>query len=143
MSRPASTKTGSVERSLEIFGDRWSILILREAFFGVRHYDEMQENLGIATNVLSGRLKRLVANGILCRRKDAEDGRRVEYRLTEKGLDLYPVTLALMQWGNRSLSDMPGRALALRHTPCGRRLKPVTHCAGCGEKVVPQDVSFG
>lgn len=143
MSRPASTKTGSVERSLEIFGDRWSILILREAFFGVRHYDQMQENLGIATNVLSNRLKRLVTNGILQRTKDADDGRRVEYRLTEKGLDLYPVTLALMQWGNRWLSDMPGRALALRHSQCGRLLKPVTHCASCGEKVRPQDVSFG
>ena len=76
----------SVARTLEILGDRWIFLILREAFFGVRHYDDFLANLGIATNILAKRLRILVENGIMERRKETEDARRVRYRLTEKGL---------------------------------------------------------
>ncbi len=91
----------SVARSLEILGDRWVFLILREAFFGERYYDRFRSNLGIATNILSKRLKSLVDNGVLEKQPDEADARRIRYKLTAKGLDLYSVTLALIRWGDR------------------------------------------
>ena len=132
----------SVERTLDILGDRWIFLILREAFFRVRHFDQFQENLGIATNILSNRLKILVANGILLKEKDAVDARRVIYRLTDKGLDIYPIVLALMGWGDRWLAGDAGPPLVLRHVSCGRDLLPVTCCGSCGEPVQARDVAY-
>ena len=132
----------SVARTLDIVGDRWIFLILREAFFGIRHYDQFQANLGIATNILSDRLKTLVKNGIMGRRKDRKDARRIQYRLTEKGLDLYPVTLALMQWGDRWLADADGPPLFLYHKTCGHDLTPVMCCAQCHQPVDARQVSY-
>ena len=132
----------SVARSLEILGDRWIFLILREAFFGVRHYDRFRLNLGIATNILSDRLKILVAHGILKRETDPEDARRVQYRFTEKGISIYPITLAFMEWGDRWLTEEAGPPLLLYHEKCGKRLKPVFCCAHCGEPVDARDVRY-
>ena len=118
MKKPNSIDTPricSVARTIDILGDRWIFLILREAFFGVRYYDQFLSNLGIATNMLSNRLKRLVENGIMEKNKDSTDSRRMTYRLTEKGRDLYPVTLAFMQWGDRWLADEKGPPLLLFH----------------------------
>jgi len=133
----------SVARTLEILGDRWTLLILREVFFGVRYYDELVANLGIATNILSDRLKALVKNRILSRKKDRRDGRRVVYLLTERGRDLYPVTLTLMNWGDRWLAGRKGPPLVLTHNKCGHRLKALMCCAACGETVDPREVSVG
>lgn len=94
-------QTCSIASALDLLGDRWTILIVRDAMFGVRHFEEFQQRLGIARNVLSARLARLVAEGILSRRRDPADGRRLQYRLTDKGRDLLPVLLALRQWGER------------------------------------------
>lgn len=90
-----------VAQTLERIGEWWTLLIVREAFLGRRRFGEFQQHLGIARNVLSARLRKLVAEGILERRASPDDGREVEYRLTEKGRDLMPVLLALAQWGER------------------------------------------
>jgi DNA-binding HxlR family transcriptional regulator len=88
-------------QTLEIIGEWWSLLILREAFFGVRQFGEFERRLGIAKNVLSSRLKHLVEAGVLERRPSRDDARQIEYRLTERGKDLAPVLVALSQWGER------------------------------------------
>ncbi|MDO9264136.1 MAG: helix-turn-helix domain-containing protein, partial [Desulfosalsimonadaceae bacterium] len=128
---PSDQRICSVARALDILGDRWIFLILREAFFGVRYYDEFLSNLGIATNILSDRLKRMVENNIMEKQKDSTDSRRMKYRLTDKGRDLYPVTLAFMQWGDRWLADENGPPLLLHHTLCDHPLTPVMCCAHC------------
>ena len=93
--------------ALEVVGERWSFLILRGAFNGLRHFEEFQTNLGIARNILSNRLGRLVEHGILRRDPDPADRRKVTYRLTDKGRDLLPVLLSLRQWGERWISGHP------------------------------------
>ena len=87
--------------ALEAMGERWSFMILRASFNGIHHFEEFLEQLGIARNILSNRLSRLVENGILKREHCADDRRRIEYRLTEKGFDLLPAMLALRQWGEK------------------------------------------
>jgi DNA-binding HxlR family transcriptional regulator len=88
-------------RALEVVGEWWTLLIIRDAFFGVRHFEAFQHSLGIARNVLATRLGKLVEVGILVRRPDPEDGRRIEYRLTEKGKALLPTIIAFAQWGDK------------------------------------------
>lgn len=97
----------SIAAALEAVGERWSFLILRGAFNGLRHFEEFQTNLGIARNILSNRLGRLVEHGILRRDPDPADRRKVTYRLTDKGRDLLPVLLSLRQWGERWISGHP------------------------------------
>ena len=116
LDRPVSCSIG---RAMEILGERWTFLILRESFYGVRRFSDMQRNLGIARNILSTRLQTLVANGILERRLYQEEPPRHEYRLTEAGRDLYPAIVTLMRWGDRHLSDEP--PVVLRHNSCGRQ----------------------
>ncbi len=132
----------SVARALDILGDRWTFLILREAFFGIQFYDRFQANLGIATNILSHRLKRLVENGIMDRRRDPVDSRRIKYKLTEKGRDLYDVTLAFMKWGDKWLSDENGPPLTLYHKKCGQRLEPLMSCSNCKAPIDAREVTF-
>ena len=132
----------SVARSLEILSDRWVFLILREIFFGEHHYDQFQSNLGIATNILSRRLKSLVEHGVLEKQPDETDARRIRYSLTEKGLDLYSVTLSLIAWGDKWLADESGVPLKLHHKTCGHRLHPQMCCRQCGEVVKAKDVNY-
>ena len=106
----------SIAAALEAVGERWSLLILRGAFNGLHHFEEFQTTLGIARNILSNRLARLVENGILERVPDPSDRRKVSYRLTEKGRDLLPVLLSLRQWGERWVSDKPSNPVLVdRH----------------------------
>ena len=130
----------SVARTLEIVGEWWSMLVIREAFNGVRRFDDMQERLGIARNVLATRLQTLVDHGVLERRRYQERPERFEYRLTEKGLDLYPVLVSLMRWGDRWTAGEAGPPLTLVHQPCGKVLTPVMTCPECGGEVRPRDV---
>lgn len=95
-----------ISAALEVVGERWSFLILRGAFNGLHHFEEFQSTLGIARNILSNRLGRLVEHGILERRPDPADRRRVAYRLTEKGRELLPVLISLRQWGERWVSGV-------------------------------------
>ena len=91
--------------ALEVMGERWSFMILRAAFNGVKHFEDFLEELGIARNILSNRLAKMVEHGVLEREPCPDDRRKVEYRLTEKGLDLLPAMLALRQWGFRYMGE--------------------------------------
>ncbi len=129
--RPAQD---SVERALAEVGDHWTFLVLREAFFGVRRFDEIQTNIGVSPAVLAGRLKRLVAAHVLDRVAYSERPPRFEYRLTDKGLDLYQVIAALVRWGDRWLDGGAGAPLVLEHR-CGHAPDLVLRCDGCGEEL--------
>ena len=132
----------SVARTLTILGDRWSFLVLREAFFGVKRFDAVQCNLGIARNVLTDRLQNLVAKGIFERRAYRLRPQRFEYRLTEKGRDLYPCIITLMRWGDRWLAGDAGVPLNLYHRLCGKQFVPSVICAQCSEEVNPRHVTY-
>jgi DNA-binding HxlR family transcriptional regulator len=130
----------SVARALEVIGERWTILILRDAFLGVRRFDDFQRSLGIARNVLNTRLQRLVDAGLLERRRYQVRPERHEYRLTTMGLDLWPSILALMQWGDRHLSGPDGPPLRVEHRDCGGLVDDRRTCERCGEVLGPRDV---
>jgi DNA-binding HxlR family transcriptional regulator len=104
----------SIARALEVVGERWTLLIVRDAFLGLRRFDEFQESLGIARNVLADRLNRLVAEGILERVRYSERPERFEYRLTPKGRELNIALAGLRQWGDKHLSEKPPRVLRRR-----------------------------
>jgi len=101
----------SIARALEIVGERWTLLIIRDVFLGLRRFDEIRDDLGIARNVLTDRLARLVEEGILERAPYSERPQRFEYRLTKKGQDLYVALAALRQWGDQYLAKKPSREL--------------------------------
>ncbi|HYT52632.1 MAG TPA: helix-turn-helix domain-containing protein [Gaiellaceae bacterium] len=109
LKRTYEGQTCSIARALELVGERWTLLIIRDAFLGLRRFDQFQDSLGVARNVLTNRLNRLVEEGILERTAYSERPPRFEYRLTEKGRDLGVALLALMQWGDRHLSEKPPR----------------------------------
>lgn len=130
----------SVARALEVVGERWAFLVLRESFYGVRRFDQFQRNLGIARNILTSRLQTLVGAGILERTLYNERPKRYEYRLTQKGLDLYPVVVSLMQWGDRYAADPAGPPIVLEHKGCGKITTPKFVCSNCGEEVGARDI---
>lgn len=129
-----------IARTMTVNGDRWSSLVLREAFFGTRRFDQFERRLGIAPNILTGRLQRLVAFGVLTRVQYQERPVRHEYQLTEKGLDLYPVLLALVVWGERWRPSTAPQVV-LTHVTCGHRLEPELSCGRCGGAVTPRRTS--
>jgi DNA-binding HxlR family transcriptional regulator len=130
----------SVARTLEIIGERWTFLVLREAFMGVRRFEEFQRNIGVARNILSARLRTLVHHGILERRKYQDRPPRFEYRLTEPGLDLYPALVALMQWGDRHAAHPAGPPVVLEHKGCAKDSIPQLVCSECGERIGARDM---
>jgi DNA-binding HxlR family transcriptional regulator len=130
----------SVARTLEVIGERWTMLVLREAFFRVRRFEEFQRNTGAARNILSDRLRTLVEHGILERRKYQDHPPRFEYRLTEKGVDLYPVLISLMEWGDRHAPGGQGPAVVLEHRTCGQPTRPTLVCSACGERVTAREM---
>lgn len=134
-------RPSSVSRSLEIIGDRWSFLILREAFFGVRRFDRMQTELRIAPNILAERLGRLVARGVFERVKYQDLPERFEYRLTEMGKDLYGAFITMAAWGDRWLSggDPP---LVLTHLDCGHDFSAVVVCDKCRKPIEAPDMRY-
>ncbi len=127
----------AVGNTLSIIGERWTLLVLREAFLGVRRFEQLQRHTGIARNILSDRLSTLVAHGILRRELYQERPQRYEYRLTEAGLDLYPILLSMMEWGSHHLG---GRAMTLTHKSCGATVMPQLACPECGEHVEARDM---
>ncbi|SMF58678.1 transcriptional regulator, HxlR family [Tistlia consotensis] len=131
----------SVARTLQIIGDRWSFLVIRQAFFGARRFDELQARLNIASNILADRLARLVAEGILERRKYQDLPERFEYRFSAKGKDLYGSMIMMMVWGDRWLSggEPP---LVLTHRDCGRDFTPVMVCDRCHEPIEPRAMAY-
>lgn len=111
LNRDYKAQNCSIARALEIVGERWTLLIVRDAFLGLRRFDQFQESLGIARNVLTDRLNRLVEEGVLRRQRYSEKPERYEYRLTPKGKDLLVPLTALRQWGDEYLSEAPPRLL--------------------------------
>jgi DNA-binding HxlR family transcriptional regulator len=129
----------SIARTLELIGERWTLLVLRDVFSGRRRFDQIQESLGVARNILTARLTRLVEEGILYRRRYQERPARFEYRLTEKGLDLWPVLVALLAWGDRHLSGEDTPPVVLVHRECGGRINDRRICERCGAELGVRD----
>jgi DNA-binding HxlR family transcriptional regulator len=130
-----------VAETLKIIGDRWSFMVITEAFFGVRQFDQLQQKLGIASNILTDRLNRLVSEGIFDRRKYQDLPERFEYRFTEKGKGLYGPLIAMLRWGDRWLSrDEP--PLILTHHDCGRDFQATVICDHCRMPLKASDMSY-
>lgn len=121
----------TIGRSMAILGERWTVVVLREVFTGVRRFEEMRERTGIPRQVLTNRLAMLVEQGVLRRVPYREPGARVreEYRLTQKGFDLYPVLVAIREWGDRYLADPEGPPLMTVHRDCGAQVHTYLRCA--------------
>jgi DNA-binding HxlR family transcriptional regulator len=130
----------SIARTLELIGERWTILLIREAFLGTRRFDDFQRRLGIARNVLQTRLERLVEAGIFKRVQYQERPARYEYRLTRKGVDLWPTIVALLNWGDRYAAP-DGAPVVLEHIGCGGGLDGRRRCLRCGADLEAWEVT--
>jgi DNA-binding HxlR family transcriptional regulator len=129
------TEHCTVARTLDVVGDRWTVLVLRDAFYGVRRFDDFVADLGIARNVLTDRLARLVDHGVLVKEMYEERPPRYEYRLTEKGRDLQHVLLALNAWGDRWTLCEDDPPVRFEHKACGEHADPTVVCGHCREDI--------
>lgn len=125
----------SIARTLDVVGEWWTLLVIRDAFLGVRRFEDFQRRLGVARNILTVRLQRLVEHGILERRRYQERPERFEYVLTQRGRDLYPVVTALREWGDRWTAGEAGPPLVVNHAACGHPVELQIVCPHCGEAV--------
>ena len=132
--------TCSVARALSVVGERWTLLILRDAFLGTRRFAQFQQHLGITRHRLSERLSKLVEHGVLVKVPYQDRPVRYDYRLTRKGLALYPVLMSLGQWGDEWMDKGEGAPLEYVHQPCGKRTQAVLTCSECGEPLRPEEV---
>ncbi|MBX9982044.1 transcriptional regulator [Mycobacterium gordonae] len=131
----------SVGRALELVGERWTLLILREAFFGVQRFGQLARNLNIPRPTLSSRLRMLVDAGLLERVRYSQDPERYEYRLTDVGHELFGAVVVLMRWGDEHLPNPNGPPILLRHQPCGEVADPRLICAHCGDEITARNVT--
>ncbi|MGY5031384.1 winged helix-turn-helix transcriptional regulator [Streptomyces sp. 900116325] len=138
-----STENCTVQRTLDVVGEKWTLLILRDAFNGVRRFDDFRRHVGLSEAVLAGRLRKLVAAGVLETFPYQEQGSRTrhEYRLTRKGRDLWPVLVALRQWGEAYVADADGPVLDIRHSDCGAPVQVVVECSGEHAALTPAEVT--
>ena len=130
----------SVARSVAVIGDRWTLLILRDLFLGVRRFEAFEKRLGISRSIIADRLKKLTDEGVLRREAYQDNPVRHEYRLTDKGLALHPVMMAIVHWGDVHYAGAAGPPLIHRHKACGCDFAPVQTCSECGEAVAARDV---
>lgn len=130
----------SVARSVAVIGDRWTLMLLRDCFLGVRRFEDFERRLGISRSLVAERLRRLVQEGVLRRERYQERPVRHEYRLTEKGLALHPVMMAIVHWGDVHYAGEAGPPLLHRHRACGCDFEPVTTCSECGAAVTAREV---
>ncbi len=130
----------AIAATLEVVGDPWTLLILRDAFQGVKRFEQWQERLGVARNVLAARLKSLVAHGVLEPRRYSERPPRQEYVLTPKGRALSPVLLTMAEWGDRHVYGRDNSPVLFTHKKCGCAFHPVLACEECGEVVQRRDL---
>ena len=135
------TMTCSIARTLSVIGDRWTMLIIRDVFLGIRRFEGIQRDLRLTSHRLSDRLRKLVRDGILKRVAYEEHPRRFEYRLTEKGIDLYPLIVVMIRWGDRWMAGREGAPVELVHRPCGHSIKPELVCPSCKSKIEPREMS--
>lgn len=131
----------SIARSLSVIGDRWTLLVLRNAFLGTRRFDDFQATLGVTRHVLAERLKRLVEFEVLKKVPYQDRQERFEYRLTEKGRELYPVLQALVAWGDKWMDEGMGPPLLYHHKTCGKVFTPIMVCSECREPITARDVT--
>jgi DNA-binding HxlR family transcriptional regulator len=130
----------SVARSVAVIGDRWTLMILRDCFLGIRRFEDFERRLGISRSIIADRLKRLAEEGVLRREAYQEGPVRHEYRLTDKGLGLHPVVMAIVHWGDTHYAGEAGPPLLHRHRACGCDFTPVMTCSECGDPVGARDV---
>ena len=132
----------SIARSLEVVGERWTLLILRDALLGMQRFEEFQDSLGIASNVLANRLKLLCDEDVLERVPDAERPGRPKYVLTDKGIELGPALIVLMKWGDRHYPTPSGPPRLTLHLGCGGSIGPDLRCAKCGKHPGPGEIEL-
>jgi DNA-binding HxlR family transcriptional regulator len=125
----------SIARTLDLVGEWWTPLILRDIFLGIRRFEPLLHHLGISRNILTDRLQTLVENEILERRRYQESPERYEYWLTPRGVELFPIFTAVMAWGDKWLRESTGVPAELVHQDCGKVTKPMVVCSKCGEKI--------
>jgi DNA-binding HxlR family transcriptional regulator len=125
----------SIARALSVVGDRWTLVLLREAFLGARRFEEFHDNTGAARHLVAARLNHLVDHGLLERVQYHDRPARFEYTLTAKGRALYPVIVSLLAWGDEWMADDRGPSLTVVHESCGATVTPELRCGNCGEPV--------
>jgi DNA-binding HxlR family transcriptional regulator len=130
----------SVARTVAVIGDRWTLMVLRDCFLGVRRFEAFQARLGISRTIIADRLKLLTDEGVLHREAYQARPVRYEYRLAPKGLELHPVLMAIVGWGDRHYAGEAGPPVLNRHKACGCDFHAVMTCSECGEPVGPRDV---
>lgn len=132
----------SIARAMDLLGDWWTPLVLREAFYGIQRFDDFHNGLNIARNTLADRLKTLVAEGLMEKRAYQADPVRYDYLLTQKGRAFFPVLVALQQWGDEWLSDETGPPIVLRHERCGHDASAKVVCSSCDEPLTSEDTTL-
>jgi DNA-binding HxlR family transcriptional regulator len=130
----------SIARTLDIAGEPWSPLIMRDVWVGISRFDDIQRDLGISRKVLAERLRSLVGNGMVGRREYSQRPARYEYVLTKKGQEFCDILMAITAWGDRWTAGEAGPPVLLRHRKCGKPTRAELHCAECGEPLRSQDV---
>lgn len=130
----------SIGQAMEVLGEWWTPLILRDVYLGLHRFDEIAEDLGVSRNLLTGRLARLVEHGVLERRKYHERPARYEYHLTESGLGAVPALMTLMAWGDRWATPPGGPPMRLVHHTCGEAFVPRVSCSECGGEVSADNI---
>ncbi len=130
----------SIARTLSVVGDRWTLLVLRDAFLGARRFEALQASLGITRHRLADRLGKLVRHGVMRRDRYQDRPPRSEYRLTEKGLDLYGVVVSIAGWGDRHMAGKKGPSIERVHRGCGHAATLRLTCEHCGEPVTARDM---
>jgi DNA-binding HxlR family transcriptional regulator len=123
----------TIARAADVLGDHWNLLLIRQACLGTRRFDDFQATLGIGRNILTGRLNRLVAEGLMSRVQYQGKPVRFEYRLTDQGRDAYPILAAMAAWGERWLTGPEGSPLVLHHTVCGSDMHAEVVCSECDQ----------
>jgi DNA-binding HxlR family transcriptional regulator len=142
MKREFSEWPCSLARAVEVFGDSWTLLIVRDAMQGLSRFDEFQRSLNVARNTLSDRLGKLVDSGIMIKRFYQDNPPRYEYLLTEMGRDFFPVLAAMLAWGDKWLDDGGGAPVTLHHRKPGHNIVSQVVCVECGEPVEHADIQF-
>jgi DNA-binding HxlR family transcriptional regulator len=132
----------SVARTAGLLGDPWTLLILRDAHYGLRRFEEFHTSLGLSRNILSERLGRLVARGLMDKVTYRENPVRAEYTLTSMGNEFFAVLVAMVSWGDRWLDDGAGAPVILHHTPCNHDVQASVVCTNCGQAIRSADVQF-
>lgn len=130
----------SIARTLSVIGDRWTMLVLRDAFLRIRKFDDFQKDLGISRQRLSDRLKKMVEEGVMEKVEYQINPSRYEYRLTQKGVDLYPIIVSMVTWGDKYMDNGDGAPIVYKHKACGNYFTAEIMCSECGDSVDPRDV---